>query len=69
MDIDPDQATARQVCEKLKLRGLLCKETHHITVRFAPPLTISKAEIDWAVDQVRDVLTELSGQTKNQAAG
>ncbi len=61
MDIDPKQASAREVCERLKLRGLLCKETHKITVRFAPPLTIEKKDIDWAADQVRDVLTELSG--------
>ena len=59
MDIDPAKATARAVCEALKQRGLLCKETHAITVRFAPPLVIEKADIDWAVDQVRDVLMEL----------
>jgi ornithine--oxo-acid transaminase len=68
VDIDPAQATAREVCERLKLRGLLCKETHQITVRFAPPLTISKDEIDWAADQVRDVLTELSDRPKKSAS-
>ncbi len=60
MDIDPAKAAAREFCERLKKRGLLCKETHKITVRFAPPLTISREEIDWAVDQVRGVLSELS---------
>ena len=68
MDIDPAKATARQVCEKLKARGLLCKETHHITVRFAPPLTITKDHIDWAADQVRDVLGELSAGGSRDAA-
>lgn len=59
VDIDPGKATAREVCERLKKKGLLCKETHQTVVRFAPPLTISKDEIDWAVDQVRGVLSEM----------
>lgn len=59
VDIDPAKATAREVCERLKKKGLLCKETHQTVVRFAPPLTISKQEIDWAADQVRGVLSEM----------
>lgn len=60
LDIDPAHATARQVCEALMKKGLLCKETHDTVVRFAPPLIISKSEIDWAVEQVEAVLKELS---------
>jgi ornithine--oxo-acid transaminase len=41
-------------------RGLLSKETHNTVVRLAPPLVISKAEIDWAITQIRDVLDEMN---------
>jgi ornithine--oxo-acid transaminase len=41
-------------------RGMLCKETHDVVVRLAPPLIISKSEIDWAVEQVETVLKELA---------
>jgi ornithine--oxo-acid transaminase len=41
-------------------RGLLCKETHENTIRFAPPLVITKDEIDWALDRIEAVLK--SGQ-------
>ena len=44
---------ARPYCEKLKEIGLLCKETHHTVIRFAPPLIITKKELDWAVEQVK----------------
>ena len=40
-------------------RGLLSKETHETVVRLAPPLVISKAEIDWAVEQITEVLNEM----------
>jgi ornithine--oxo-acid transaminase len=70
MDIDPDKAPARIVCEKLKLEGLLCKETHETVVRFAPPLTIKKEDIDWAVSKVRSVLSELENtEVKTKKAG
>ncbi len=59
LEIDPELASARTVCEALMERGLLSKETHETVVRLAPPLVISKAEIDWAVQQIRDVLAEL----------
>jgi len=47
---------ARPYCEELKERGLLCKETHETTIRFAPPLTIKKDELDWALNIIRQVL-------------
>jgi len=59
LEINPSYATARAVCEALMKRGMLCKETHDTVVRFAPPLIISKEEIDWAVEQVADVLKEM----------
>lgn len=47
---------ARQYCEKLKERGLLCKETHDNIIRFAPPLVIKKEEVDWALKEIETVL-------------
>ncbi len=47
---------ARIYTTQLKERGLLCKETHDWIIRFAPPLVITKEEIDYAVDQIREVL-------------
>jgi len=47
---------ARQYTTALKERGLLCKETHDWIIRFAPPLVISKADIDFAMEKVREVL-------------
>jgi ornithine--oxo-acid transaminase len=47
---------ARQFCEALQERGLLCKETHFNIIRFAPPLVITREEIDWAVERIASVL-------------
>ncbi len=46
---------ARSFCEQLKELGLLCKETHDFVIRFAPPLIITKEEIDWALERIRSV--------------
>jgi len=51
----PDVGGARQYCEKLKDKGLLCKETHDNIIRFAPPLLIKKEEIDWALEKIEQV--------------
>lgn len=59
LEIKKEYGTARPFCEKLMDRGLLCKETHAQTIRFAPPLTISKEELDWALDNITAVLTEV----------
>jgi len=59
IEIDPTLGSARAICEALMERGLLSKETHETVVRLAPPLTIRKAEIDWAMDQIRDVVAEM----------
>lgn len=47
---------ARPVCERLKDEGVLCKETHERVIRFAPPLVITKEEIDYVVERVERVL-------------
>ena len=46
---------ARPYCEQLKELGLLCKETHDTVIRFAPPLIISKEELDWALERIKKV--------------
>jgi ornithine--oxo-acid transaminase len=50
---------ARRFCEALRAEGLLCKETHKHVIRFAPPLIITKEEIDWAHERIEHVLMTL----------
>ena len=47
---------ARPFCEKLKEEGLLCKETHDMIIRVAPPLVIKKKDVDWAFEKIKKVL-------------
>jgi ornithine--oxo-acid transaminase len=47
---------ARPFCEQLRDRGILCKETHGTVIRFAPPLVITREQIDWALDHIEAVL-------------
>ncbi|MGV8883813.1 MAG: ornithine--oxo-acid transaminase [Rhodoglobus sp.] len=60
VDIDPTLASGRQVCELLVERGVLVKDTHGSTIRFAPPLVASEEDIDFAVEQLRVVLEGLA---------
>ena len=63
IEIDPAHASAREVVELLMDRGLLSKETHETVVRLAPPLIISREQIDWSVNQIKEVL-ELMDKTR-----
>ena len=56
IDLDPAAGGARKYCYALKDRGMLCKDTHTHTIRLAPPLVITLAELNWAVDQLEAVL-------------
>ena len=60
MEIDKRQARAREVCERLLAQGVLSKETHETVVRFAPPLIITREQIDWAVERIALVLEEMT---------
>ena len=60
IEVDPALCSAREICESLMQRGLLSKETHETVVRLAPPLIIGQEEIDWAVDQIAEVLGEIA---------
>ena len=55
VDIDPAHGSARRLVERLAQHGVLSKETHETVIRFAPPLTITPALIDKAVDIFRQV--------------
>lgn len=50
---------ARPYCEALAKQGVLCKETHENVIRFAPPLVITRKEIDWACKRIADVIKEI----------
>ena len=65
VEIDPAVASARTVCEALMNEGVLTKDTHHTVVRLAPPLTISKAQIDVAVRGLKYVLDGLLSANAN----
>jgi ornithine--oxo-acid transaminase len=47
---------ARPYCEALMREGLLCKETHERVIRFAPPLVITREELDWAFERLKKVI-------------
>ncbi len=53
---------ARPYCEALMKEGILCKETHENVIRFAPPLVITKKEIDWAMTRIEKVVQRLDMQ-------
>ncbi|MGQ9410136.1 ornithine--oxo-acid transaminase [Mycolicibacterium gilvum] len=57
VDIDPAHGTGKQISLRLAERGVLVKDTHGSTLRFAPPLVITADEIDWAVARLEEVLT------------
>lgn len=56
VELKPEAGGARRFVEALRDNGVLSKETHVHTVRFAPPLVIQHAEIDWALERIRPVL-------------
>ncbi len=56
LELTDKAGPARPFCERLKEEGILCKETHETVVRFAPPLIISREDLDWAIERIRKVL-------------
>ena len=59
MELHPEAGGARRFCKALAKEGLLAKETRDNVIRFAPPLVISQAEIDWALERISRVMTTL----------
>jgi ornithine--oxo-acid transaminase len=58
LELTPEAGGARRFCESLQRLGLLCKETHVNTIRFAPPLVIKREELDWAFERIEQVFRE-----------
>lgn len=56
VELVPEAKGARRFCEALQSKGILAKETHENVIRFAPPLIITKEEIDWAMERIEEVL-------------
>jgi ornithine--oxo-acid transaminase len=56
IEFKQEAGAARKYCEELLQAGMLCKDTHAQTMRLAPPLCITKDELDWALERLRKVL-------------
>ena len=56
VELYPEAGGARRYCEMLQAEGILAKETHDNVIRFAPPLVIDKADLEWALTKISDVL-------------
>ncbi|WHO73899.1 ornithine--oxo-acid transaminase [Rhizobium sp. BT03] len=56
IELEPEAGGARQYCHALKERGLLAKDTHDHTIRLAPPLVITREQVDWAVSQIEKTI-------------
>ncbi|NTW08022.1 MAG: ornithine--oxo-acid transaminase [Anaerolineaceae bacterium] len=56
VELKTEAGGARRFCEALKNKGILAKETHEKVIRFAPPLIITKKDIDWAIPRIRETL-------------
>ncbi len=57
VELHPEAGGARRYCEALRARGVLAKDTHDHTIRIAPPLVITREQVDWALEQFDAVLT------------
>jgi ornithine--oxo-acid transaminase len=56
VELKPEAGGARRFCEALQARGILAKETHRHVIRFAPPLVITREEVDWMLAPITEVL-------------
>ncbi len=68
VEINPELATAREVCEKLLKYGVLSKDTHHTVVRFAPPLNITPTEMHDAMTRVKTAFAEIEHERVKKVA-
>ncbi len=60
VELQPEARGARRFCEALRHEGMLCKETHEHVIRLAPPLVITKEELDWAFVRIKKVLETMA---------
>jgi ornithine--oxo-acid transaminase len=61
VELTPEAAPARAVCERLMEMGVLAKDTHETTVRLAPPLCVTQEDLDWAAERIIRALAERLG--------
>jgi ornithine--oxo-acid transaminase len=59
VEVHPERIMARRVCEVLMTQGILSKETHETVIRFAPPLVVTRKQLDWAAERISQVFKEL----------
>ena len=57
IELEADAGGASRYCERLRERGVLCKDTHEHSIRIAPPLTIKRADVDWALERFEQALS------------
>ncbi|SVA36455.1 uncharacterized protein METZ01_LOCUS89309 [marine metagenome] len=60
--IDPNYVSGKDLSKLLLKEGILCKETHETVIRFAPPLVITKEEIEWALEIITAALTQIENK-------
>ena len=56
VELEKSKVNSKDLCLMLLNEGLLCKETHKTVIRFAPPLMITKDQLDWAIDKITKVI-------------
>jgi ornithine--oxo-acid transaminase len=59
IDLTSDAGSARAACERLMERGVLAKDTHEQTIRLAPPLSVTREDLEWALERIIDVLASV----------
>jgi ornithine--oxo-acid transaminase len=57
VDVDPATGTGREISERLLAEGILVKDTHGSTIRLAPPLVLTRVELEAALDSLQKVLS------------
>ncbi|MFK5925139.1 MAG: ornithine--oxo-acid transaminase [Desulfuromusa sp.] len=57
VELNSQAGGARKYCQQLQSLGILCKETHDNIIRFAPPLVITREDIDWAMENIDKVFS------------
>ena len=67
-EINPQFASAREICERLLEKGVLSNATHHTVVRLAPPLVIAREDLDFAIDRFVEVLAEVVEPRRKRAS-
>ena len=58
IDVEPSLMSGRELCERMLVKGVLVKDTHGSSIRLAPPLVVEEDELEWMVEQLREVLSE-----------